>query len=101
MREGVVMQMCTCDCGFRCSDDEQPKPKPYYHIQRSSILSDTPQLIPAEDVSSDEDHSAVSWHIVEVMANAVYTFCSIVYRLQLRSQTARIVRHRFQIACFQ
>ena len=38
-----------------CSDDEQPKPKP-----RSSLLSDTPQLIPAEDVSPDEEAGGVS-----------------------------------------
>ena len=29
-----------------CSDDEQPKPKP-----RSTLLDETPQLIPAEDAS--------------------------------------------------
>ena len=44
-----------------CSDDEQPKPKP-----RSSLLSDIPQLIPAEDDVSfkSETTLVVSWCII-------------------------------------
>jgi len=76
-------------------DDEQPKPKPSYnyHTRSGTILSDIPQLIPAEDVSSDEDTATVSWHI-HGCANAIYSCCSTAYRLQLRNQTARIVRQR-------
>ena len=43
-----------------CSDDEQPKPKP-----SSSLLNDTPQLIPAEDDVSFKSEATlvVSWCI--------------------------------------
>jgi len=37
-----------------------------------------PQLIPAEDVSSDEDTATVSWHIHGIgHANIIYTCFSV------------------------
>ena len=70
-----------------CSDDEQPKPKP-----RSTLLNETPQLIPAEDASLMTDSTlVVSWYILTVkIVVEAHFFCSFVCRPA--NHARRIVR---------